>query len=88
MDILVHLVPPDHNSQVAKTKIKQTLNNLGRRGCSAIYACHCDLDLVHGSDVAGLDEIFEFCDGLLKLINRNFLVLNNANNLKIKKKIF
>lgn len=40
------------------------------------------LDLVHGGDVAGLDVVLEVCDLLLKLVDGDLLVLNDAENLK------
>ena len=41
-----------------------------------------DLDLVHRGDVAGLDKVLEVLDLLLQLVDRNLIVLNNANDLE------
>ena len=42
------------------------------------------LDLVHGGDVAGLNVVLEVCDLLLKFVDGNLLVFNDAENLKRK----
>jgi hypothetical protein len=36
------------------------------------------LDLVHGSDIAGLNEVLEVCDLLLKLVDGDLLVFNDT----------
>ena len=40
------------------------------------------LDLVHGGDVAGLNVVLEVCDLLLKFVDGNLFVFNDAENLK------
>ena len=40
------------------------------------------LDLVHGGDVTGLDVVLEVCDLLLKLIDGNLVVFNDAQDLR------
>eukprot|EP00091_Calanus_sinicus_P018782 TRINITY_DN43_c0_g1_i6.p1 TRINITY_DN43_c0_g1~~TRINITY_DN43_c0_g1_i6.p1 ORF type:complete len:112 (+),score=25.33 TRINITY_DN43_c0_g1_i6:40-375(+) len=40
------------------------------------------LDLVHGGDVHGLDEVLELTHLLLQLINRDLGILNNSHELQ------
>ena len=42
-----------------------------------------DLDLIHGSDVHGLDEVLELAHLLLQLINGDLGILDNAHQLKL-----
>jgi hypothetical protein len=45
--------------------------------------CSISLDLVESGDVDGLDVILELADLLLKLINTDFVILNNAADLEL-----